>query len=62
MDVREKKEKLWKQEISLVDLTTEEVEELKKSFQKDLRLKKQELNRINKDIRAMKSKIESWSN
>ena len=62
MNVKEKKEKLWEQQISIADLTTEEVEELKESFQKDLRLKKQELSRINRDIRAMKSRIDSWSN
>ena len=62
MNVKEKKEKLWEQQISIADLTTEEVEELKESFQKDLKLKKQELSRINRDIRAMKSRIDSWSN
>lgn len=62
MDINEKKDKLLNKEISISDLTSDEVEKIKKSVKKDLEVKKEELNDINQKIKNIKIKIDNWSN
>ena len=61
MDINEKKEMLLNQEISIADLTLEEVEQIKEIVQKELKMKKQELDKINQKIKEMKLKIDNWN-
>lgn len=62
MDIKGKKNKLLNKEILVSDLNSEEVEKIKKSIQKDLDLKKEELSDLNKKIKEMKKKIDNWAN
>ena len=62
MDINEKKEMLMKDELSVYDLTQEEVKKMKKIIKKDIDKKRIELNEINNKIRDMKIKIDNWSN
>ena len=62
MDIKGKKNKLLNKEILVSDLNSEEVEKIKKSIQKDLDLKKEELSNLNKKIKEMKKKIDNWAN
>lgn len=61
MDINEKKEKILNQEISIADLSLEEVEQIKELVQRDLKNKKQELNDVNQRIKEMKIKIDNWN-
>lgn len=60
--IDEKKQKLINKEISVSDLTVDEVEKLTKAVSQDLDDKKEELNNLNKKIKEMKVKIDNWSN
>ncbi|MBR2289596.1 MAG: hypothetical protein IJ867_03060 [Clostridia bacterium] len=62
MSLNSKKRMLINEEISVFDLTPEEVAKMKKSFEKDLQNKKQELKEINQKIRNMKTRIDNWAN
>lgn len=62
MDINEKKEKLLNKEISVFDLSSEEVEQIKEDVQKDLKNKKNELVDLNKKIKSIKEKIDNWEN
>lgn len=61
MDINEKKEKILNQEISIADLSLEEVEQIKELVQRDLKNKKQELNDVNQRIKEVKIKIDNWN-
>lgn len=61
MNIKKKKEQLMKQEISVYDLTPEEVEKITKSVKKELTTTKEELVDLNKKIKAMKAKIDNWA-
>ena len=52
MNINEKKEKLINREISISDLSSNEVE----------KIKKQELKSLNEKIKQMKLKIDNWAN
>ena len=62
MDINEKKEKLIRKEISIADLTSYEVEEIKENVKQDLISKKQELNDLNQKIKNIKGKIDNFAN
>ena len=62
MNINEKKEKLLKKEINVSDLTSDEVNEIKKIVEKDLVSKKEELKNINIKIKQMKTTIDNWAN
>lgn len=60
MNINEKKDKLIKNEISIFDLTDNEIEEIKAKLDNDIQKKKKELDTINKKIKNMKVKIDNW--
>lgn len=60
MSIKKRKEQLMKQEISVYDLTSEEVEKITKSVKKDLDAKKEELSQLNVKIKDMKRVIDNW--
>ena len=62
MSIEKKREKLLKKEISISDLSSSEVELMKKSVKNELNKKKVELNNLNLKIKAMKEKIDNWAN
>ena len=62
MNIDEKKQKLINKEISVSDLSIEEVEYLKTQVRKELNEKKDDLNKLNKNIKAMKNRIDNWAN
>lgn len=62
MNIDEKKQKLINKEISVSDLSLEEVEYLKNQVRKELNEKKDDLNKLNKNIKAMKNRIDNWAN
>lgn len=62
MDVNKKKEKLINKEISVYDLSSKEVEEIKEIVEKELEDKKNDLNNLNKKIKDMKVRIDNWQN
>ena len=62
MEIDEKKEKLINNELLISDLTSEEVEKIKKSLKIDLNSRKEELINLNKKIKEMKIKIDNWAN
>lgn len=62
MNIDEKKQKLINKEISVSDLSLEEVEYLKTQVRKELNEKKDDLNKLNKNIKAMKNRIDNWAN
>lgn len=62
MNMNEKKEKLINQEISVFDLTNNEVKQLKDIVRNDLEKKKKELDNLNQKIKDMKTKIDNWAN
>ena len=57
-----KKEKLLNNEISVFDLTDEEILEMKKNVKKELVSEKEKLDKLNKRIKDMKVKIDNWAN
>ena len=62
MDMNSKKEKLLNNEISVFDLTDEEILEMKKNVKKELVSEKEKLDKLNKRIKDMKVKIDNWAN
>ena len=62
MNIEEKKEKLINKEISVYDLSSEEVEKIKGSVKEELEKRKIELNNLNGKIKELKTKIDNWNN
>lgn len=62
MNIDETKEKLLKKEIKISNLSSSEVKEIKKSVEKDLNIKREELRSLNEKIKQMKVKIDNWAN
>lgn len=62
MNIEEKKEKLINKEISVYDLSSEEVEKIKESVKEELEKRKIELNNLNGKIKELKTKIDNWNN
>ena len=61
-NINEKKEKLLNKEITVADLTSNEVNEIKEMIKKDLASKQKELSDLNKKIREIKVQIDNWAN
>ena len=62
MNIDEKREKLINKEISVSDLSSKEVEQIKNNVKIELEKKKIELNNLNCKIKELKTKIDNWAN
>ena len=62
MDSKEILEKLIKKEISVTDLSSQEVKLAISDAKKMLKEKTKELEEINEEIKDLKKKIDNWEN
>ncbi|MCI8309482.1 MAG: hypothetical protein HFJ45_04685 [Clostridia bacterium] len=59
--IQELKEKLMNNQMTVLDLSNDEVKILKKEFKNDLDINYKNLEKINKKIREIKVKIDNWA-
>ena len=59
--IQELKEKLMNNQMTVLDLSNDEVKILKKEFKNDLDINYKNLEKINKKIKEIKVKIDNWA-
>ena len=59
--IQELKEKLMNNQMTVLDLSNDEVKILKKEFKNDLDINYKNLEKINKKIREINVKIDNWA-